>query len=78
MEVLGINSVIHGTPTVATIGFFDGVHLGHKFLLDSVADEARRNGKKSVVVTFVHNPKSFSTVATIYGNLLLLPKRYPR
>lgn len=59
MEVLGINSVIHGTPTVATIGFFDGVHLGHKFLLDSVADEARRNGKKSVVVTFVHNPKKF-------------------
>ena len=39
--------------------FFDGVHLGHKFLLDSVADEARRNDKKSVVVTLVHNPKKF-------------------
>ena len=24
------------TPTVATIGFFDGVHLGHRYLIQQV------------------------------------------
>lgn len=41
---------------VATIGFFDGVHLGHRFLLDCVKEEARKRELGSVVVTFPESP----------------------
>lgn len=40
-----------------TIGFFDGVHRGHKHLLRQVADEADRRGLKSMVVTFKQHPR---------------------
>lgn len=42
---------------VQTIGFFDGVHRGHKHLLRQVADEADRRGLKSMVVTFKQHPR---------------------
>ena len=28
-------------PVVATIGFFDGVHLGHQFLINRLAEMAK-------------------------------------
>ena len=43
-------------PCVATIGFFDGVHLGHRFLIQQVRDEAARRGMKSMLVTFPEHP----------------------
>lgn len=42
--------------TVATIGFFDGVHLGHRFLLDDLRSEANRRDCKTLVVTFSNHP----------------------
>jgi riboflavin kinase/FMN adenylyltransferase len=44
------------SPKVATIGFFDGVHTGHRFLLEQVKREARARGVKSAVVTFPASP----------------------
>ncbi len=44
-------------PCVATIGFFDGVHRGHKFLIDHVRTEAGRSGMISMVVTFDEHPR---------------------
>ncbi len=43
---------------VATIGFFDGVHLGHRFLLQRLKDEAKRLNKKSLVISFQNHPRS--------------------
>lgn len=43
---------------VATIGNFDGVHLGHQQIFRKVVQEARRNRCKSVVITFDPHPKS--------------------
>ena len=42
---------------VATIGTFDGVHRGHRFLLDQVIRLARTGGGRSVVVTFSNSPR---------------------
>ena len=42
---------------VATIGNFDGVHLGHRHIFAKVLAEAARNGCKSVVITFEPHPK---------------------
>lgn len=41
---------------VATIGFFDGVHRGHQFILAQVKEEAERCGMTSAVVTFSNHP----------------------
>lgn len=42
---------------VATIGFFDGVHQGHRYLIRQVMDEAIKRGLKSMVVTFPTHPR---------------------
>jgi riboflavin kinase / FMN adenylyltransferase len=43
-------------PSVATIGVFDGVHVGHQMLLRKVVEEARARKAKAVVVTFDRHP----------------------
>ena len=43
-------------PSVATVGVFDGVHVGHQMLLRRVVASARRRGAKAVVVTFDRHP----------------------
>jgi len=42
---------------VATIGFFDGVHQGHRYLIRQVMDEAKTRGMKPLVVTFPTHPR---------------------
>jgi riboflavin kinase/FMN adenylyltransferase len=42
---------------VATIGFFDGVHLGHRYIISKVVEYARREGLASMVVTFERHPR---------------------
>jgi riboflavin kinase/FMN adenylyltransferase len=42
----------------ATIGFFDGVHSGHRFLIRQLKDLADSNGLPSVVITFRQHPQS--------------------
>ena len=43
---------------VVTTGFFDGVHLGHRFVIERLVNEARRRGCKSLVVTFWPHPRT--------------------
>ncbi len=42
--------------TVITIGTFDGVHRGHRLVLDRLAARARETGLRSVLVTFDPHP----------------------
>ena len=44
-------------PNVATIGFFDGVHHGHQFLIDQVVEESRKSSLSSLLVTFEKHPR---------------------
>lgn len=44
-------------PSVATIGFFDGVHRGHRFLIESVVREAEKHSLASMVITFDCHPR---------------------
>ena len=43
-------------PSVATVGVFDGVHVGHQMLLRRVVELARARDAKAVVVTFDRHP----------------------
>ena len=44
-------------PCVATVGFFDGLHVGHRFLIEELKAIATSQNKKSVVVTFSDHPR---------------------
>jgi riboflavin kinase/FMN adenylyltransferase len=44
-------------PCVVTVGFFDGVHLGHQAVFARVVQEAAVRGLRSVAVTFDRHPR---------------------
>ena len=45
-------------PTVVTVGMFDGVHRGHRALLDRVTAEAAARGVPAAAVTFDRHPQA--------------------
>lgn len=47
----------HDKPCVATIGFFDGVHRGHQYLIRQVKMAADNLGMSSMVITFNRHPR---------------------
>ena len=42
---------------VVTMGIFDGVHRGHRVLLDNLVSRARETKGESVVITFSPHPR---------------------
>lgn len=57
MELINSNHTINHRPLVATIGFFDGVHLGHKFLIEQLQKIAKEKTFESAVITFPVHPR---------------------
>ncbi len=43
--------------TYITIGTFDGVHFGHQKIIEKLVVEAKKAGKKSVLLTFFPHPR---------------------
>ncbi len=41
------------------LGFFDGVHLGHRAVIENVVNFAYSNGEKSAVITFKDHPSRY-------------------
>ncbi len=61
-----------GRALAAAIGVFDGLHLGHRALIDLVlAKESMRRG----IVTFRENPKKLLRPASFHGNLVTLRQK---
>ena len=59
MEVLNIDHRFQPTDEIAaTIGFFDGVHAGHQFLLKQLKEQAEMRRLPSMAITFLQFPKS--------------------
>jgi len=56
-ESFPFEQVVDGS--VVTIGAFDGLHLGHRRLLEQVLAESRRSGLPAVVMSFEPTPKEF-------------------
>jgi riboflavin kinase/FMN adenylyltransferase len=56
--VRGIRSLpLAEEPSVATVGFFDGVHLGHQAVLRTAVRRADEQGVRSVAITFDRHPR---------------------
>lgn len=47
----------HPLKPVVTVGVFDGVHRGHKALLETLVLKAKETGGESVVITFSSHPR---------------------
>ena len=48
-------------PKIATIGFFDGVHRGHRFLFAQLQEQARLLNLSPAIYTFREHPKQVLT-----------------
>ena len=76
-----INNLPVFKQAVITIGSFDGVHLGHKKLINKVNRLARSTGGESVLITFHPHPRQivfpgddFQLLSTIEEKIILLEK----
>ena len=55
--VQGISHFKSSENTAITIGTFDGVHIGHRRILERLINNAKKNGNKSMVLTFFPHPR---------------------
>lgn len=81
MKTVYYNEQVQLEPCVATIGFFDGVHRGHQFLIKHLVNTARKDGLASTVITFDQHPRKVlqsdyqpEMLSTLESKLLLLSK----
>ncbi|MCW9708928.1 bifunctional riboflavin kinase/FAD synthetase [Fodinibius salsisoli] len=57
-ELILLDDVVHNPNTVLTVGTFDGVHAGHRAILDTVVRKAKERKARSVLVTFDPHPRN--------------------
>jgi riboflavin kinase/FMN adenylyltransferase len=56
MQIVTEFSHVKPEPSCLTIGFFDGVHRGHRYLIAQAISSARRRGRRAVLLTFYPHP----------------------
>ncbi len=74
-KVIQVNSLdqlpLDMSPTVVTIGKFDGIHLGHQLLLEQTLAHAQQQGLVPAVITFDRHPfevlNNLDTPASLIG-----------
>jgi riboflavin kinase/FMN adenylyltransferase len=52
---------LDGAGSAVTVGFFDGVHLGHRAVFDRTVEAARDRSLRPVAVTFDRHPREILT-----------------
>ncbi len=62
--------------SVVTIGSFDGLHLGHRQLLDRVLSKAKSMGVPSIVMSFEPTPKEFFSASDPPARLMRFREKY--
>jgi len=60
MEIFNNNYsfLLNNNDIAATIGFFDGVHAGHSFLLEQLKTQADAHRLPSMAITFLQHPQN--------------------
>jgi riboflavin kinase/FMN adenylyltransferase len=62
--------------SVVTIGSFDGLHLGHRQLLDSVLSVSRSTTMPSIVMSFEPTPKEFFALTNPPARLMRFREKF--
>ena len=76
MEVLqGIGSFRPDGGAAVTVGFFDGVHVGHQAVIRQTVNAAARRGVRSVVLTFDRHPREVLTPGDVPQLLTTLRRK---
>lgn len=70
------NLKLFSKGSVVTLGNFDGVHLGHQYLLKAVKQHSELLHVKSVVITFEPQPKEFFAKRELVPRLMRFPEKY--
>ncbi|MDZ7715042.1 MAG: bifunctional riboflavin kinase/FAD synthetase [Balneolaceae bacterium] len=56
-QLVYLEDVTYDPNSVVTVGTFDGVHAGHRVLIDTVLQKAEKRNARSVIVTFDPHPR---------------------
>lgn len=56
-KLVYLDEVTRDPNSVITVGTFDGVHAGHRALIDTVVNKARERNARSIIVTFDPHPR---------------------
>lgn len=75
--IFGINNItkLKNCRCVLTIGNFDGVHRGHKYLLNFLCQEARNRNLKTMVMIFEPYPLEFLNKVKIFKRITCLREK---
>ena len=65
----------HHRHCVATIGNFDGVHLGHQVVINQLKNKANLLGQKNLVIIFEPQPQEFFSHSTVPARLTRLREK---
>lgn len=68
-----IDNLPHFKKAVITIGTFDGVHMGHRQIIEKLKAEAKKNDGESVIITFHPHPRKVVSSAILGIRLLNTP-----
>jgi len=56
-ELIFLKDIERVQNSVVTVGTFDGVHQGHRYLIETVVQKARERNARSVVISFDPHPR---------------------
>ena len=70
MKLLSLGEVPDIGPAVITLGVFDGVHVGHRHLLDATARAAAARSAASVAIVFSPHPDEVVRPGTVVPRLM--------
>jgi len=69
-KIVFLENVERIENTVLTVGTFDGVHAGHRVLINKVVSETKKRNARSVIVTFDPHPREIINPGSSGINLL--------
>ncbi len=67
--ITGLPETAHLTHAIATVGVFDGMHRGHRHLMQGIASNAHNRNQRAVVITFDPHPDQLLRPDTFSGLL---------
>jgi riboflavin kinase/FMN adenylyltransferase len=78
MDYIEGNDIVLDKFTAITLGNFDGIHLGHRKLIDTVKQYAGENDMLSVVCSFLPHPKLVFKDQENFALILTPQEKYER
>ena len=78
MQIITPDEAVDFKNPIVTVGTFDGVHVGHAAVIESVLSHAKAQQGTSVVLTFDPHPRQFIDGAKAPGLLTTFPEKCAR